>query len=112
MTPDERRLYRYLGYRPLVTPQATRSGDTVPPSDEVPPLDRQGVEALALAFEEDPDRVLARAQAVWDAALTHDGLREAIIQAQAAIRAPRKTINAHKTAEAQWASAHALPANF
>jgi hypothetical protein len=112
MTPDERRLHRYLGYRPLATPRAARGGPSVLPPDEVPPLDRQGIDALTLAFEENPDGVLARAQALWDAALTHDDLREAIVQAQAALRAPRETINAHKAAEAQWASAHTLPANF
>src|SRR5262245_4999669 len=111
MTPDERRLYRYLGYRPLATPQSTSGAGTALP-DEIPPLDREGVDVLALAFREEPDRILARAQAVWDATLTHDDLREAIVQAQAAIRAPRETINAHKAVEAQWASAYALPSNF
>jgi hypothetical protein len=110
MTADEMRLYRYLGYRPLATPRATAR--TAPPLDDLPPLDRQGVEALALAFAEDPQGVLARAQALWDAALTEDSLREAIIEAQVALRAPRETINAHKAVEAQWFSANQLPDSF
>jgi hypothetical protein len=110
MTSDEKRLYRYLGYRPLATPRSTAR--SLPPSDDIPPLDRQGVEALALAFAENPQGVLARAQAIWDASLTEDGLREAIIEAQVALRAPRETINARKAAEAQWFSANTLPDNF
>lgn len=111
MTPDETALYQQLGYQPLAVPHLAAGDSGDPRPDEIPPLDAAGIEALRRAVETDPGAVLEQARGLWDARLTEDTLRQALVEAHDYLTAPREAASFLRAAEAQRAAA-ALPASF
>lgn len=117
MTSEEKRLLEEWGYRLPATAQAAAArSDLAPvivsaPLDEIPPLDREGLETLLQAFEINPAEVLARARVAWDSELTEDSLRQALVEARDAMATPVET-TAKVQATAQFLWTKRLPAEF
>jgi hypothetical protein len=114
-TSDARTLLRELGYRPRARKQslATGQGASSRPADAYPAaFGLEQVEELLAALERDPQGVLERARQAWDADLTEDQLRQSLVDAQVAFRAPKEATQALRAAKAQWFAGNRLPDTF
>lgn len=119
MTTPEAKLYRRLGYsgplaeegEPGPAPRAATHA-LIDRGGEPPPLDDLGVKILAERLRAEPDAVLARARALWDADITLEELETAIASASNLLNAPERALESIEAGEAHARAAVALPPEF